>query len=147
MKFLILNGPNLNLLGKREPEIYGDRSYAELCETVRRHAEKIGVCVDFLQSNHEGTLIDALQNADGAYDGVVFNPAGYSHTSVALFDAVKAIAVPVAEVHLSDPDLREPFRQTDLIAPACVGCIKGKGFDGYCQATDLLKARIVLEGS
>lgn len=140
MKILILNGPNLNLLGKREPEIYGTETYASLCEKIRGYAAKMKIDVDFFQSNHEGALIDAIQNADGVYDGIVFNPAGYTHTSVALLDAVKAVSIPTVEVHLSDIDAREPFRKISYVRQACVASVIGRGSNGYLEAIDLLIA-------
>ncbi len=138
MRILILNGPNLNLLGIREPGIYGTESYRELCETIRRHCDGLGVLHSVFQSNHEGALIDALHGAIGEYDGIVFNPAAYTHTSVAIADAVKAIGIPTVEVHLSDVSAREEFRQISYLRPACLGCISGKGFSGYLEAIDLL---------
>lgn len=138
MKFLILNGPNLNLLGKREPEIYGTTTYEDLVAEVQTHAEEKGVFVEFLQSNHEGDLVDAIQKADGVFDGVILNAAAYTHTSVALLDAIRAVSVPVAEVHLSDPDKRENFRKVNFVRPAAVVSVVGKGVSGYCEALDLL---------
>ena len=138
MKFVILNGPNLNLLGKREPEIYGTTTYAELMERVSAHAAEKGVAVEFLQSNHEGDLVDAIQKADDIFDGVVLNAAAYTHTSIALLDAIRAVSVPVAEVHLSDPDRREDFRKVNYIRPAAAFSVVGKGIEGYNEALDLL---------
>lgn len=138
MKILILNGPNLNLLGIREPDIYGKKSYADLCETIRRYTEARGIEADFVQSNHEGALVDAIQQALGVYDGIVFNPAAYTHTSVALLDAVKAVGIPTVEVHLSEPNAREAFRSVSYVRAACIATVSGKGFDGYLEAIDLL---------
>ena len=138
MKLLILNGPSLNLLGLREPEIYGRETYDALCERLRRHAAARGVEVDVLQSNHEGALVDAIQAARGAYDGIVLNPAAYTHTSVALLDALLAVGVPTVEVHISDPSKREPFRSVSYVRPACLAAIVGRGTDGYLEAIDLL---------
>ena len=138
MKLLILNGPNLNLLGLREPEIYGRESYADLCEKCRKHAKKLGISIEMMQSNHEGVLIDQIQAAYGKFDGIVFNPAGYTHTSVALLDALLAVGLPTVEVHLSDLGRREEFRQRSYIRRACIATITGKGTDGYCEAMDLL---------
>jgi len=138
MKILVINGPNLNLLGKREPEIYGDKTYNDLIELIRDEADKINVSVEFVQSNHEGVLVDAIQNAYGQIDGIIINPAAYTHTSVALLDAVKAVGIPTVEVHISDPDLRESFRQRSYIREACIATVKGKGFAGYIEALHIL---------
>ena len=137
-KILILNGPNINMLGIREPDIYGRGTYDDLCAQIREHAQARGVTVDFFQSNHEGDLVDAIQGAYGKYDGIVINPAAYTHTSVALLDALKAVGIPTVEVHISDVDGREEFRHVSYVRPACVACIKGHGFAGYCEAIDLL---------
>lgn len=136
MKFLIINGPNLNLLGKREPDIYGKRTYADLCDMVQAYAAKHGSRADCFQSNHEGAIIDAIHAADGVYDAIVINPAAYTHYSYAILDALKAVDVPAFEVHLSDIDSRESFRAVSVTAPACVGQIYGHGFEGYCMAMD-----------
>ena len=141
MKILVLNGPNMNLLGLREPEIYGRETYDSLCEKIRSHAVQRGVEVSFYQSNHEGSLVDAIQDAYGKYDGIVFNPAAYTHTSVALQDALKAVGIPTVEVHISDVDAREDFRRVSYVRAACIACIKGHGFAGYCEAVDLLLAQ------
>lgn len=138
MKLLVLNGPNLNLLGLREPELYGSETYAALCERIAAHAKARSAAVDCFQSNHEGALVDAIQAARGVYDGIVFNPAAYTHTSVALLDALLAVGIPTVEVHISDPSKREPFRQTSYVRPACVATIAGHGTDGYLEAVDLL---------
>ena len=138
MKILVINGPNLNLLGLREPSIYGSRTYADLLEMIRTEAEKLGVEVSFVQSNHEGALVDAIQAAYGTADGIVINPGAYTHTSVALLDAVKAVGVPTVEVHISDPDTREEFRKVSYIRAACVASIKGHGLEGYLEALRLL---------
>ena len=135
---LVINGPNLNLLGLREPQIYGSQTYADLCDMLRAHAETRGVGITFYQSNHEGNLVDAIQNAWGRYDGIVLNPAAYTHTSVALLDAVKAVGIPTVEVHISDVDTREAFRRISYVRAARIACIKGHGFAGYCEAVDLL---------
>lgn len=142
MKLLILNGPNLNLLGVREPEIYGNQTYRDLCQLIEDHAAEIGVEVEIRQTNHEGVLVDWIQEARGRFDGVVLNPAAYTHTSVALLDAVLAAGVPTVEVHISDPDQREPFRRISYVRQACAACLKGKGFAGYLEAMDLLKLKI-----
>ncbi len=138
MKLLILNGPNLNFLGIREPELYGRQTYADLCEKVRRHAALRGVEVSLYQSNHEGALVDRIQAAWGVEDGIVFNPAAYTHTSVALLDALKAVGLPTVEVHISDVSRREDFRQRSYVRAACLATVMGRGTDGYLEAMDLL---------
>lgn len=140
MKLLILNGPNLNLLGSREPEQYGTGSYEELCALIRRHADALGVEADIVQSNHEGVLVDTIQAARGVYDGVVFNPAAYTHTSIALADALKAVRIPTVEVHISDLSKREAYRQISYVREACIATVTGHGFRGYLEAMDLLLA-------
>ncbi len=139
MKILVLNGPNLNFLGIREPDIYGSRTYYDLTEMIEKHAEEKGVQVKLYQSNHEGDLVDAIQQAylDGI-DGIVFNPAAYTHTSVAIADAVKAVGIPTVEVHISDVSKREDFRQISFVRSACVKTIVGMGFEGYNSAIDFL---------
>ncbi len=141
MKFLILNGPNINMLGIREPEIYGHETYPDLVKLISAHAQKKSVEVKFFQSNHEGDLVDKIQEARGEFDGIVFNPAAYTHTSVAILDAVKAAEVPTVEVHISDPDTREDFRKISFVRKACVATIKGRGLKGYLDALDLLIER------
>ncbi len=141
MKILIINGPNLNLLGLREPDIYGKRTYRDLVEMIRAEAERLGVSVEFVQSNHEGALVDAIQDAFGVFDGIVINPGAYTHTSVALLDAVKAVGVPTIEVHISDPDQREEFRKVSYIRAACIASIKGHGLEGYLEALRLIASR------
>ncbi len=138
MNILIINGPNLNMLGIREPEVYGTATYADLCGLIEAHAKKLGVAVTLYQSNHEGALVDAIQQAYGKQDGIVINPGAYTHTSVALLDALKAVAIPAVEVHISDPDTREEFRKISYLRAACVKTIKGHGFDGYLEAMDYL---------
>ena len=138
MKILVLNGPNINMLGIREPEIYGHSTYNDLVSMIKEHADKKGVLVDFVQSNHEGDLVDAIQGAYKVYDGIVFNPAAYTHTSVAILDAVKAVGVPTVEVHISNPDDREDFRKVSFVRQACVKTICGEGFKGYLTALDFL---------
>ena len=138
MKILIINGPNLNLLGLRQPEVYGNRSYSELCQYITDCADAIGVQAEIRQTNHEGVLVDWIQAARGVFDGIVLNPAAYTHTSVALLDAVKAVGLPTVEVHLSDPDRREPFRQVSYLRQACVRTIVGNGVAGYLEALDFL---------
>ena len=140
MNILVINGPNLNLLGLREPDIYGRRTYDDLLDLIRAEAVALGVVVKFVQSNHEGALVDAIQAAYGTADGIVINPGAYTHTSVALLDAVKAVGVPTVEVHISDPDTREEFRKVSYIRAACVASIKGHGLEGYLEALRLLSA-------
>lgn len=139
MKLLVLNGPNLNLLGRREPEIYGQRSYRDLEEYIREICREEKVEVAIVQSNHEGCLVDQIQEAWGVFDGIVINPAAYTHTSVAILDALKAVALPAVEVHLSDPSRREPFRQISYAGMACLKTYAGLGFEGYRQAILFLK--------
>lgn len=138
MKILVINGPNINLLGLREPDIYGKKTYADLLELISEEAKKLNVEVEFFQSNHEGAIVDAIQQAYGRIDGIVINPAAYTHTSVAILDALKAVSIPAVEVHISDPVLREDFRKISYTRRACVATIKGKGFDGYLEALHIL---------
>ena len=141
MKILVLNGPNLNMLGIREPGIYGSETYRDLLEKIAAHAQTRGVSVDFFQSNHEGALVDRIQEAYGNTDGIIINPGAYTHTSIALLDAVKAVGIPTVEVHISDVARREPFRSVSYIRAACVGSIIGHGTDGYLEAIDFLLAK------
>ena len=138
MKFLVINGPNLNLLGLREPAIYGSQNYEALLALIRSACDAEGIEVDFFQSNHEGAIVDAIQAAYGVYDGIVINPAAYTHTSVAILDALKAVALPAVEVHLSDVSQREPFRQVSYAGMACVKTFAGHGFAGYRMAAEHL---------
>ena len=142
MKFLVINGPNLNLLGLREPAIYGSQNYEALLAFIRSACDAEGVDVDFFQSNHEGAIVDAIQAAYGVYDGIVINPAAYTHTSVAILDALKAVSLPAVEVHLSDVDHREEFRRHSFVSSACIATIKGKHFAGYLEAIDLLEKHL-----
>ncbi|MEF9894506.1 MAG: type II 3-dehydroquinate dehydratase [Clostridia bacterium] len=142
MKMLVLNGPNLNLLGIREPALYGAKSYQALEDEIRQAAREAGVQVEIFQSNHEGALVDKLQAALGQFDGVIINPAAYTHTSVALLDALKAIALPAIEVHLTQVDAREDFRKVSFVRAACLATIVGHGFAGYTEAIKRLKAHI-----
>ena len=139
MNILVINGPNLNMLGIREPKLYGSETYEALCQMIRAYCEEKGITVQFYQSNHEGDLVDRIQKAyfEGT-DGIVINPGAYTHTSIALLDAVKSVAIPTVEVHISRVEEREAFRQVSYIRSACVGTITGKGFDGYLEAIDLL---------
>ena len=138
MKLLVINGPNINMLGIREPSIYGSDTYADLCEMITAHAKEIGAEVTLYQSNHEGCLVDTIQQAYGQYDGIVINPAAYTHTSVALLDALKAVGIPTVEVHISDVSKREDFRQISYVRAYCCKTIAGHGFQGYLEAMDLL---------
>lgn len=134
MKIKVINGPNLNFLGIREKEIYGSRTYDDLVSYIRDFCDREQIEVSFFQSNHEGALIDTIQSCYGEYDGIVINPGGYTMTSVALLDAVRAVAIPTVEVHISDMDNREPFRKISYIGLACIKIISGHGFDGYLEA-------------
>ena len=138
MRILVLNGPNLNLLGVREPGIYGSESYAALVAMIEEKAKVLGVSVEVRQTNHEGVLVDWIQEALGQFDGIVINPAAYTHTSVAILDAVKAVGLPTVEVHISDVSKREDFRQVSYIRAACVKTIAGHGFQGYLEAMEVL---------
>lgn len=139
MKILVINGPNMNMLGIRQPEIYGHATYEDLKSMIEGEAERLGAEVSFFQSNHEGALVDAIQQAyfDGV-EGIILNPAAYTHTSVALLDALKAVAIPTVEVHISDVAAREDFRQISYVRPACVAAVTGRGFAGYLDAVDIL---------
>ena len=138
MKILVINGPNLNMLGIREPEMYGRETYGDLLEKIRRHAEETGTEVSFYQSNHEGDLVDAIQGAYGVQDGIILNPGAYTHTSVALLDALKAVGIRTVEVHITDVDEREEFRRISYVRAACEKTISGRGTDGYLEAMDFL---------
>ncbi|MGE9971191.1 MAG: type II 3-dehydroquinate dehydratase [Oscillospiraceae bacterium] len=141
MKFLIINGPNLNLLGRREPGIYGEENYESLCARLKARAEARGATAECFQSNHEGAIVDAIQAADGVYDAIIMNPGAYTHYSVAILDALKAVSVPCVEVHISNIHQREEFRHKSVTAPACVGQICGLGLYGYEAAMDYFLAR------
>lgn len=138
MKILVINGPNINMLGVREPDIYGKQSYAELLRLIKEHADALSVEVEFFQSNHEGAIVDKIQAAYGAFDGIVINPAAYTHTSVAILDALKAIALPTVEVHISDIESRDEFRKFSFVSLYAEKTICGHGFDGYLEAIDHL---------
>ena len=139
MKILVLNGPNMNMLGIRQPEIYGKATYQDLVDMIWAEADRMGVEVSFFQSNHEGALVDAIHQAYfDKVDGIVINPAAYTHTSVALLDAVKAVGIPTVEVHVSDPDSREEFRHVSYIRSACKATVAGHGLPGYLEALHLL---------
>ncbi len=137
-KLLIINGPNINMLGIREPGIYGEQSYATLQSRIREYAASRGIEVELYQSNHEGDLVDRIQQAYGNTDGIVINPGAYTHTSIALLDAVKAVSIPTVEVHISDVSKREDFRQISYIRLACVKTISGHGIEGYIEAMQFL---------
>lgn len=137
-KLLIINGPNLNMLGIREPGIYGNESYDSLCAMIKAKADKLGAEVEFFQSNGEGEIIDAIQGAYGRMDGIIINPGAYTHYSYAIHDAVKSLGIPVIEVHISNIHTREEFRHKSVIAPACKGQICGLGFAGYILAMEAL---------
>lgn len=139
MKLLVINGPNLNLLGLREPTIYGDRGYKDLVELIETVCRDEGVQAEVFQSNHEGAIVDKIQAAYGAFDGIVINPAAYTHTSVAILDALKAVNLPAVEVHISDVSTRESFRQISYAGMACIKTYMGHGFEGYAMAVRYLK--------
>ena len=138
MKILVINGPNLNMLGIREPGIYGKNTFADLLALLEDTAKELGVELEQFQSNHEGDIVDKIQWASGKIDGIVINPAAYTHTSVAILDALKAVSIPAVEVHISDVDAREPFRHISYAGMACVKTIKGHGFQGYVEAITYL---------
>ena len=138
MKILVINGPNLNMLGIREPDHYGRETYADLVEKIDRHCKNIGIEVEQFQSNHEGDLVDKIQSAYKNADGIVINPGAYTHTSIAILDAVKAVGIPTVEVHISKVEEREEFRKTSYVRLACVKTITGHGTDGYIEAIDFL---------
>lgn len=139
MKILVINGPNLNMLGIREPKHYGKETYADLISKIQNHCDKVGVEVEFFQSNHEGALVDEIQKAYGKIDGIVINPGAYTHTSIAILDAVKSVSIPTVEVHISKVDEREEFRKISFVRLACVKTIAGHGTDGYIEAIDFLR--------
>lgn len=138
MKILVINGPNLNMLGIREPNIYGKRTYEDLLDLIGKHCDSRGVEVDFFQSNHEGDIVDEIQDAYGEFDGIVINPAAYTHTSVAILDALKTVGIKTVEVHISDISEREEFRKFSYVSLVAEKTIAGKGFDGYLEAIDYL---------
>lgn len=140
MKFLVLNGPNLNMLGTREPEIYGSMTYPDMIREIQNKAKELGVEVACYQTNHEGDMVDKIQDALGKVDGIIINPAAYTHTSVAILDALKAVALPAVEVHLSDVTKREDFRQISYAGKACQWHFIGLGIEGYYQGMEALKA-------
>ena len=144
MKILVINGTNINMLGIREPDVYGKQTFADLLAFLDRIAAEEGIEIEQYQSNHEGCLVDKIQEAYGKFDGIVINPAAYTHTSVAILDALKAVSLPAVEVHISDVDSRESFRQISYAGMACQKTVKGLGFEGYRQAVLYLKAHRIL---
>lgn len=143
MKILVINGPNLNMLGIREPDHYGRETYADLVAKIKDHCEEKGVEVALYQSNHEGDLVDEIQKAYGNTDGIVINPGAYTHTSIAILDAVKSVNIPTVEVHISKVEEREDFRQVSYLRAACVKTITGHGVNGYLEAIDFLREQFV----
>ena len=139
MKILVINGPNLNMLGLREPNIYGKGSYAELCALLHGWADAIDIEIELFQSNHEGVIVDKIQAAYGNFDGILINPAAYTHTSVAILDALKAVSIPTVEVHISDINAREEFRRFSYVSLYAAKTIAGHGFDGYRMGLEALK--------
>jgi len=138
MNIRVINGPNINMLGIREPDVYGKTTYADLCEMIKKHALEIGVTVEIFQSNHEGDLVDYIQQSYQKTDGIVINPGAYTHTSIAILDAAKAVSIPMVEVHISEVSKREDFRQVSYIRQACKKTITGHGVNGYLEAMDYL---------
>ena len=139
LNILVINGPNINLLGLREPDIYGKGTYNDLLKSIEKWSDDIGVRTKCVQSNHEGDIVDFIQSAYGSFDGIVINPAAYTHTSVAILDALKAVSIPAVEVHITDPETRETFRHISYAGMACVKTVKSKGFLGYKEALEYLK--------
>lgn len=142
VKLLVINGPNINMLGTREPEIYGDITYEELIRNIARYAQELGAEADFFQSNHEGSIVDAIQKAIHIYDGIIINPAAYTHTSIAIPDALKACNIPAVEVHISDPEIREDYRRVSYTREACIATVKGEGVEGYMHALSILMDKL-----
>ena len=143
MKIKVINGPNINMLGIREPSLYGSESYEALVTLVSDYAKKEGVEVSFYQSNHEGDLVDAIQDCYGRFDGIIINPAAYTHTSIAILDALKAVGLPAVEVHISKVEEREDFRQISFVRSACVKTVTGKGIAGYVEAMEILLKEVL----
>lgn len=144
MKILVINGPNINMLGVREPHIYGNTGYDDLCALISSHCREKGIDAEIYQSNHEGDLVDVIQGAMGEKDGIVINPGAYTHTSIAILDALKAVGIPAIEVHISNPDEREEFRHISYVRLACEKTICGKGIKGYIEAIDYLAKRYMV---
>lgn len=138
MKILVINGPNLNMLGIREPQIYGSKTYSDLCELITSYSKEKGIETEIYQSNHEGDLVDKIQAAYKNFDGLVINPAAYTHTSIALLDALKSVGLPAVEVHISDVSKREDYRQISFVREYCFATVTGQGFEGYLTAIDML---------
>ena len=136
MRILVINGPNMNMLGLREPDIYGRQSYASLCRYIWDEAERLSISLELFQSNHEGAIVDKIQSAYKAFDGIIINPAAYTHTSIAILDALKAVGIPTVEVHISDISAREEFRSFSYVSLFAEKTISGKGFDGYIEALE-----------
>ena len=141
MKILVINGPNINMLGIREPDIYGKETFSSLEKKIKAHCAAKGVKVRLLQSNYEGKIVTEMQKAYKKFDGIVINPGAYTHTSVAILDALKAVSIPTVEVHISNVDAREEFRKTSYVRPVCFATISGHGTDGYTEAIDLIIKR------
>lgn len=141
MKILVINGPNINMLGIREPHLYGNQNYAYLCKMIEEYALQNNIEAELYQSNHEGSLVDKIQEAYGRFDGIVINPAAYTHTSVALLDALKSVSIPTVEVHISDVSKREDFRQISYVRQYCEKTICGHGFNGYIEAIEYLNTK------
>ena len=139
MKLLVINGCNINMIGIREPELYGTATYADLVKMIEDHARETGLDIEVYQSNHEGDIVDKIQQAYGKIDGIVINAGAYTHTSIAILDALKAVKIPTVEVHITDPDARDDFRKVNFVRPACIHTIKGQGLKGYLEAIDHLK--------
>lgn len=142
MKILVINGPNINILGLREPDIYGNQTYADLLDFIEKSAKEAGVSVECFQSNHEGAIVDEIQRARGRFDGIIINPAAYTHTSIAIPDALKGVSIPAVEVHLSDIEKREAYRRVSYTSEACLATIAGKGFEGYREAIHFLQSYV-----
>ncbi len=142
MKIKVINGPNINMLGIREPDIYGKTDFRQLCSMIESYAQNQGIDIEILQSNHEGTLVDMIQESYGNTDGIVINPGAYTHTSIAILDAAKAVGIPMVEVHISDVSAREDYRQISYIREACFETITGRGVRGYLDAIDLIVERL-----
>ncbi len=142
MKILVINGPNINMLGIREPEIYGKTTYKDLCDIINAYAHENGIQVEIFQSNHEGAIVDKIQSAYGIFNGIVINPAAYTHTSIAILDALKSVSIPAVEVHISDVSSREAYRQISYVREYCEKTISGQGINGYIQAIKYLTEAI-----
>ncbi len=148
MRLLVINGPNLNMLGIREPNIYGRQTYTDLVQLIEDYCASKNIAVDIFQSNHEGALVDKIQESYSSANAIIINPAAYTHTSIAILDALKAVALPTVEVHLSDIESREDFRKKSYISAACIKTICGKGFDGYIDAVNILcKEKVTKEST